>query len=153
MKRFTYQSLILILALCASACAPKSQYLYFHPSVTPESPESLLDKIAEIEKEDFDNIKTVLLAQNKLSSHHLVVIKKAEPFHSHPQSDLWAMALKGEGEFVSGDKRFKVHPGSNIYVPRGVPHKALATGKGPIAALVIFTPPYEGKDTAPVAEK
>ncbi len=139
--------------LSLTGCAAKNEYLYYHPSTTPEAPESLLAKVAEIEKENFDNIKTITLSKNELSTHHLVVVKKEEPLHAHPKSDLWAMCLKGEGEFVLGNKRFKVHPGSSIFVPRGVPHQAISNGKEPIAALVIFTPPYDGKDSVPVAKK
>ena len=135
----------------ASGCTP-NRFLYYHPQVTKTEPVSLVEQAKQIEKQNFDNIKLVTIAKNKLSTHHLVIVKKEEPLHTHATHDLWALCLRGKGELVLGDKRFQIHPGSSVYIPRGVPHKAINRGKEPIAALVIFTPPYDGKDTVPVSK-
>ena len=145
-------SLVLLLGAAVSGCT-KSRYLYYHPDITKEGQISLLEKAAEIEKEKFDNIKVETVAKNELSTHHIVIVKKEEPLHYHATHDGWAICLKGEGEFVIGDKRFPIHPGSSVSIPRGIPHKAIRRGKEPVVAFVIFTPPYDGKDTVPVGRK
>ena len=148
MSRFLLQfSFVLFLSGTASGCVARSSYVYYHPEVTHEGPVFLLEKVKEIEKQNFDNVKLETIAKNELSTHHLVIIKKEEPLHIHAAHDGWAICLKGKGEFVIGDKKFPIHPGSSVFIPRGVPHKAIRRGREPIAAFVIFTPPYDGLDT------
>lgn len=145
----------LLLAVCfLFGCASGGyRFSYYHPEFTKQDPIALLEKVKEIEKQNFDNIHLETIATNELSSHHLVVVKRAEPLHYHAHHDGWAICLKGEGEFVLGDKKFSIHPGSSVYIPSGIRHRAIRHGKEPIAAFVIFTPPYDGKDTIPVEEK
>lgn len=145
MKRFFFL-LVIFLAGCASKPV---NFQYYHPEITPD-PIVLLARVKEIEKENFDNIKLVTLAKNKLSSHHLVIIRNEEPLHYHAKHDGYAMVLRGEGEFLLGDRKFSLKPGSSVFIPRTVHHKAIRRGKEPIAAFVIFTPPYDGKDSIPV---
>lgn len=136
-----------------AGCASKGLPHYYHPEFTKQDPLSLLEKAEEIEKKDFDNIQLETIAQNELSSHHLVVIKKEEPLHYHATHSGWAVVLKGKGEFVLGDRSLQIRPGFSVYIPQGVRHKAARRGKEALAAFVIFTPPYDGKDTVPVEEK
>ena len=142
-----------LLGLLAGCVSRTNPVLYYHPEFTKQDPISLLEKVREIERQDFDNIHLETLAQNRLSSHHLVIIRKGEALHYHAEHDGWAIVLKGKGEFLLGERKFEIHPGSTVYIPRGVRHKAARQGKDAIAAFVIFTPPYDGKDTIPVAEK
>ena len=147
-------SLFFLFALLSAGCASsKNPLSYYHPEFTRQDPVSLLAKAEEVEKQDFENVKLETLAQNELSSHHLVVIKRAEPLHYHAAHDGWAVVLKGEGQFILGDRTFEIHPGSSVYIPRGIRHRAIRRGKDAIAAFVIFTPPYDGKDTVPVEGK
>ncbi len=142
--------LVALLTGCASQTEPPS---YYHPEFTRENAVSLLEKVGEMEKQDFDNVRLETLARNKLSSHHLVVVRKAEPLHYHARHDGWAVVLKGSGTFLLGDRMFEIHPGSSFYIPRGVHHRAIREGKEALAAFVIFTPPFDGKDTIPVEKK
>lgn len=144
---------LLLLPVLAGCTSQKNELKYYHPDFTKPDPISLLEKVREIEKQDFDNVRLETLARNELSSHHLVVVRKAEPLHYHAAHDGWALCLKGEGKFELGQKTFLIHPGSSVYIPRGIPHRAIREGKDAIAAFVIFTPPYDGKDTVPVPEK
>ena len=142
----------IFLAGCHSS--PPS-YSYFNPKLPEEASHSfsLLAKVAQIEKQDFPNIRIETLAKDKLSSHHLVVIREQEPLHYHAKHDAWALVLKGEADFILGDNRIRLVPGSAVYIPRGVHHQATRRGKGALAAFVIFTPPYDGKDMVPVEKE
>ena len=145
-RQFLSGIFLVFLGASITGCA-RTDYLYYHPDSTRENPVSLLEKAKEIEKENFDNVKMETIAANPLSTHHIVIVKKEEPLHTHAAHDAWAICLKGDGELVLGFKKLAIHPGSSVYIPRGVPHKAIRRGKTPIAAFVIFTPPYDGKDT------
>lgn len=154
MKTLKFSLKIFLLFLLFTSCARAgSRPLYYHPEFTKKDPVSLIERVQEIEREDFDNIRLETIAKNKLSTHHLVVIRDAEPLHYHAKHDGWAMVLKGKGEFILGEKRFQIHPGAGFYIPRKVPHQAIRRGREPLAAFVIFTPPYDGKDTVPVHKK
>jgi len=110
-------------------------------------------KVAEIEAKYRENIHLEKIAESALSSHHVVIIRDKEPLHYHADHDGWAIALKGKGDLILGEKKFAIRPGSSVFIPRGIHHKAINRGREPLAAFVIFTPAYDGKDTIPVAEK
>lgn len=122
------------------------------PAGSPE-PAALLARVSEIEKEDFENIRLQTLAENELSSHHLVVIRKEEPLHIHKTHDVWAMVLQGEGSFRLREKTYGLRPGASFFVPRGTAHGARNGGEKPLAVFAILTPPFDGKDTVPVTEE
>ena len=148
MKSFLLLFACLFLGGCA---ADKSSFSYQNPKNIPDTV-FLLERAREIEKKDFENIQLETLAQNELSSHHLVVIRDREPLHYHATHDAWALVIKGKGEFFLGDKWTRFHPGVSFFIPRGVHHQAVSSGKEPLAAFAIFTPPYDGRDMVPVRE-
>jgi len=137
-----------------SGCAT-SEYTssYYHPEFLASIPVSLSARVSEIEKLDFDNLHLETITQDVLSSHHLVVIRKAEPLHQHVEHDVWALVVKGEADFILGEKKMRLRPGSSVFVPRLTPHKATRRGKEVLAAFAIFTPPFDGKDTVRLEEK
>jgi mannose-6-phosphate isomerase-like protein (cupin superfamily) len=144
---------LLVLILLLSGCTlSKTQFSYYHPApqeafkAVSESRRSLLHRVKELGREEFENIRLETLAENELSSHHLVIIRQGEPLHYHAQHDGWAMVLKGRGEFLLGQSRFRLSPGSSFFIPRGTVHQAVNEGQEPLAAFVIFTPPYDGTD-------
>ena len=149
MRFLSFVSAVLCLFIAGCATKPLS-ISYYHPGLGEKKVSSLLDKVSQIEAQDFENIKLETLATDKFSSHHLVVIRKMEPYHYHATHDVWALILQGEGEFILGEKRFKIFPGASFFVPRSVRHQATSQGKVPLAAFAIFTPPFDGKDTIPV---
>lgn len=144
---------LVFLSLLAGCAASRQNFSYYHPNAKTPFIASLLEKVSVVEKEDFENLRMETLATNPLSSHHLVVIRREEPLHYHAAHDGWALVLKGEADFLLGESGMKLSPGSSVYLPRGIKHKAVRTGGEPVAALVIFTPAYDGKDVVPVEEK
>jgi len=139
--------LVFIVWLGPGCASQKQDFPYYHPAVNSERPVSLLSRVLEIERMEFENIHLETVAQDRLSSQHLVVIRKEEPRHYHAEHDLWVTVLKGEGEFWLEGTRFPIHPGSSIFIPRGGRHRATNEGKTSLAAFVIATPPYDGRDT------
>lgn len=140
--------LLILLAGCITKRAPLT---YFHPQIGEEKPHDLLHQAAELEREDFENIRFKTIAQNTFSSHHLVIIKKEEPVHYHERHDLWFLVLKGKGNILLKEKTLKLYPGTSAFVPAGMWHRVKREGIEPLAALVIFTPPFEGEDNIRVS--
>lgn len=141
------------LAVLLTGCVSRNPFSYYHPLTAPGQISSLLKRVEEIESQKFENIKMETLVDNGLSSHHLVVIRDQEPLHYHADHDGWAQVLKGEADFLLDQTWMKLEPGSSVYIPRGMRHKALRRGPGALSAFVIFTPSYDGKDIVPVEEK
>jgi mannose-6-phosphate isomerase-like protein (cupin superfamily) len=49
-------------------------------------------------------------------------------------------------------RRIDLSVGDIVYIPRGAVHYFVNTASEPTDAFVVFSPPFDGKDTAP-AEK
>ena len=151
MRILAFASFIFCAFLAGCATKP-SAISYYHPALGEKEVSSLLDKVSQVEAQDFENIKIETLATDEFSSHHLVVIRKMEPYHYHATHDVWALVLKGTGELILGKQAFKIRPGASFFIPAGVRHQATHQGKEPLAAFAIFTPAFDGKDTIPVED-
>jgi len=44
--------------------------------------------------------------------------------HSHKYSEEIIYVLSGKGEYVIGDKRIRIEPGTSLLIPPGIKHKA-----------------------------
>lgn len=62
----------------------------------------------------------------------------------HRRTKEWFMVLSGRGRGVIGGRRVNFKPGVIVYMPPGVPHRMM-TGKNPMEALVVFSPPLKLK--------
>jgi mannose-6-phosphate isomerase-like protein (cupin superfamily) len=92
------------------------------------------------------------LWRSESSSTHVVQIRTEEKMHTHQNHDLVAILQKGSGTLYIGSSALAMAPGSVASVPRGVPHAFVNDSTEPAAAFVVFTPPFDGKDTVPVEQ-
>jgi mannose-6-phosphate isomerase-like protein (cupin superfamily) len=51
---------------------------------------------------------------------------------------------------MMGQSRFDLTAGDVFFIPRNTPHYFVNTSPEPAAAFVVFSPPFDGKDTVPV---
>lgn len=112
------------------------------------------DKTFIIEKEQLswsDGIGRKELYRTQDLSFHLVRIDTGEKPHIHQKHDLFVIILKGKGIFFVGDKKYDMKKGDSVFVPKGTPHYFLAQG-GSVYAIVIFNPPFDGKDSIEVQQ-
>jgi mannose-6-phosphate isomerase-like protein (cupin superfamily) len=79
-------------------------------------------------------------------SNHIVVIQSHELPHRHNRHDATVVLLQGRGTIVIGKERRQVRPGAVLFIPRGTIHHFTNTARGPSVALVVFAPPFDGKD-------
>jgi mannose-6-phosphate isomerase-like protein (cupin superfamily) len=97
-----------------------------------------------------ENIKVTTLGQGQGVSHHIVQIRDRESPHFHKAHDGTVTVISGHGYLVMSDKRIQLSAGDIVYVPRGVVHYYVNRGFEPTIAFVVFSPPFDGKDTVPV---
>lgn len=92
------------------------------------------------------------LSRSESSSTHIVQIRQAEALHTHERHDLVAVLQKGRGVLRMGSRELRLSPGSVAVIPRGTPHSFVNETPEPAAAFVVFSPPFDGEDTVPIAE-
>ncbi len=71
---------------------------------------------------------------------HRVPAGYAPPRHVHADQDEVFLVLDGAFTVVCGDRTWQAHPGSLVFLPRGVPHGFAVSGDGPGRTLLINAP-------------
>lgn len=97
-----------------------------------------------------ENTRVDLIASGATASIHVVQLRKAENPHIHAGHDLRVVIIRGRGVMVIDRKKITAGVGSVFEIERGTRHYFVNEGPTPAAALVTFTPPYDGKDMIPV---
>jgi oxalate decarboxylase/phosphoglucose isomerase-like protein (cupin superfamily) len=64
-------------------------------------------------------------------------------YHTVPEEVYYV--LKGSGEMILGEKRLKLKPGLAIYIPPGMYHAPINTGKEPLIIAFFHAPPETGE--------
>jgi quercetin dioxygenase-like cupin family protein len=99
-----------------------------------------------------ENIKITNLGQGQGASHHVVQIRDREPPHIHRLHDVTVILTRGRGYLIMDGRRIQLTEGDIVHIPRGVPHYYVNTAPHPAVAFVIFSPPFDGKDTIPLKQ-
>jgi quercetin dioxygenase-like cupin family protein len=76
----------------------------------------------------------------------------APPVHTHPNTDETFFVASGELTCRLGDREVQVHPGGLVFVPRGTPHTAWATGTGTLMGMIVISPGDAEHEFVPVEE-
>jgi quercetin dioxygenase-like cupin family protein len=97
-----------------------------------------------------ENIRICLVRQSERSSVHLVQVRKGEKPHIHEAHDMSVFVLRGYGEMTIGHETKTIREGDVAHVSAGVRHYFTNRCTSPAVAVVIFSPPFDGKDTKPV---
>jgi mannose-6-phosphate isomerase-like protein (cupin superfamily) len=141
--------LLISLACALFSCAPAHR-LYLHDG--SRITRSDLDRVlAENPMAPGENIKVTGLGAGPAASHHLVQVRDREAPHIHREHDGTVVLLRGKGFLMMGQSRLDLGTGDVVFIPRNTPHYFVNTSPEPAAAFVVFSPPFDGKDTVPVA--
>ena len=97
-----------------------------------------------------ENIKITTLGGGQDVSHHIVQVRDREAPHWHKNHDGTVVMMKGRGYLMMENRRIDLSVGDVVYIPRGVAHYYVNNASEPAVAFVIFSPPFDGKDTIPV---
>jgi mannose-6-phosphate isomerase-like protein (cupin superfamily) len=118
-----------------------------HLALRYEKGWDLRDLDAILERAPAGDTAVVSLGRTAWVSHHLAVVRTEEQPHYHRFHDLTVVLLRGEGVLNVEQKRIAMKAGDVVHVQRGVPHFFRNGGKAPAAAFVVFSPPFDGRDT------
>ena len=98
-------------------------------------------------------VSVTTLGNTAWVSHHVAVVRTEEKPHYHRFHDLTVTVLRGEGVLNVGTRAIRMKPGDVAHVHRGTPHFFRNTGEEPAAAFVVFSPPFDGRDTVTAKEE
>jgi mannose-6-phosphate isomerase-like protein (cupin superfamily) len=144
-------------------CVLAGLFLFFFLACAP-APQIFLQYGTEFKQADFEkvlaenplgaseSIKITTLGQGQGVSHHVVQVRDREKPHMHKFHDGTVMMVKGRGYLMMDNRRIDLSAGDIVYIPRGAVHYFVNTAGEPAVAFVIFSPPFDGKDTVPVAK-
>lgn len=96
-----------------------------------------------------ENIRVSLLNKTEQASVHLVQVRGNERAHVHQTHDMNVFVVCGFGDMVIGSETIRVREGDVVLVPAGVRHRFINRARSPSVAVVVFSPPFDGKDTVP----
>lgn len=137
-----------VLAGCATQRS--THYWYGNGAIRREQIEDVLRQDALPPNE---NMRVTNLGVSASTSHHIVQVRFAEALHIHKDHDLTVIVYRGQGKFRLGGEVIPLKQGDVVLVPRGVPHAFQNTAATPTAAIVVFTPAFDGNDTVPVRDQ
>lgn len=83
-------------------------------------------------------------------SHHLAVVRTAETPHYHRFHDMTVVVLRGRGMLHVDGRIVPMKVGDVAHVHRGAPHMFVNESREPAAALVVFSPAFDGRDRVSV---
>lgn len=99
------------------------------------------------------DVNVITLGNTAWVSHHVAVVRTEEKPHYHRFHDLTVTVLRGEGVLNVGTRAVRMKAGDTAHVHRGTPHFFRNTGEDPAAAFVVFSPPFDGRDTVTAREE
>ena len=146
MKRLVVLTTVGFLALPGWAGPNRSVILSGEPSPSVNLNTWLKENRAKPE----EAIKITQLGATAHQSQHIVQIRDHEKPHVHKEHDLTAFVLQGSGTLTVGKEEFPVKAGDVISIPKGTPHHYQKGSRKPTIVYVVFSPPFDGKDTVPV---
>ena len=134
--------------IALASCEPAHEFYLRYGNQLTES------ELARVLKENplgpQDNIKITTLGQGSTVSHHVVQIRDREAPHVHKNHDLTVVVLRGKGPIVIDQEQRFLGVGDVVFIPRDTVHYFTNASPDPAVALVVFSPPFDGKDTVPV---
>ena len=92
------------------------------------------------------------LGRSDTASFHIVQVRTQEPPHVHEDHDAVVRIERGHGTLYLGTHELHLVPGSILNIPRGIRHYFVNDSPQPTVAFVVFSPPFDGKDTVLVTE-
>jgi len=140
------RSLLVLLAValcagCAVTSANPTISLRYEKGIDSNDLTSLMRRAAP------GPVGIVDLGHTAWVSEHIAVVREGEVPHYHRFHDLTVVVLRGEGVMDIEGKRFAMKAGDVVHINRGVRHYFRNSSKDPAASFVVFSPPFDGRDT------
>jgi putative monooxygenase len=87
--------------------------------------------------------------KNRVDSQHIVAgltifePGEASTSHNHPESEEVDIIIRGSGILKEGDEEVAFEEGAWMFIPTGVFHQHVNTGKEPLWLIWMYSPPGE----------
>jgi mannose-6-phosphate isomerase-like protein (cupin superfamily) len=147
LRRFSARAFAFLILPLVFACSTRPQMALQYGT---EFKQAEVDKVlAENPLGAGENIKITTLGKGEGVSHHLVQVRDREEPHIHKIHDGTVVMMKGRGYLMLENRRIDLSTGDIVYIPRGAVHSLVNTVTEPAVAFVVFSPPFDGKDTLP----
>ncbi|MGH7860029.1 MAG: cupin domain-containing protein, partial [Candidatus Binatia bacterium] len=98
-------------------------------------------------------VEVLKLGNTAWVSHHVAIVRTEERPHYHRFHDLTVSLLQGEGILNVDQRQIEMKEGDVAHINRGTPHFFRNSGKNPAVSFVIFSPPFDGRDTVSAKEE
>ncbi len=143
-------ALALIGAVCVvtagSATAKKKRKPYTPPKIDAQALTTMLQHFDKVEKQEHPWGWIRWLMNDKLDrkskmTFGIVQINadQTNPLHVHPNCEEHIYVLSGSCEHRIGSQTITLKAGDVLRIPRGVPHKAETSKKGPMQAVIVYS--------------
>lgn len=96
--------------------------------------------------EDFENIQSILLSDDSLSTAFLISVRHRVPLHYHEYHSEHVFILEGHGIMELGADTLNIFPGVHLHIPAGTRHSVWVNSDNPLKAISIQTPHFDGTD-------
>jgi mannose-6-phosphate isomerase-like protein (cupin superfamily) len=144
MKHASIVAIFCVLLLAGCAASPR---VLLHDPPRAESVAALVERSLLPPGE---NIRATEVGRGESSSVHLVQIRDREKPHVHARYDLTVVVAEGRGRLWLAGEELPMRAGDAVFIPRGTPHFFVNEGTEPAAAIVVFSPAFNGPDSQPV---
>ena len=143
--------MLLIVAICvvtagAAATGKKKRKPYTPPKIDAKALTTMLQHFDKVEKEEHPWGWIRWLMNRKLDrkskmTFGIVQINadQTNPVHVHPNCEEHIYVLSGSCEHKIGSQTVTLKTGDVLRIPRGVPHKAETSKKGPMQAVIVYS--------------
>ena len=148
LRKFSRCSFALIVLPLVFSCAPAPRVSLQYGTELKQADISKV--LADNPLGASENIKITTLGQGPGVSHHLVQVRDREKPHLHKFHDGTVIMIRGQGYLMMENRRIDLSASDIVYIPRGAVHYFVNTAGLPSVAFVVFSPPFDGKDTVPV---
>jgi mannose-6-phosphate isomerase-like protein (cupin superfamily) len=128
--------------LLLAGCAARPHALLHDP---PRA-EAIAGLIARSPLPPGENIRPTEIGRGESSSAHLIQVRDGEKPHVHTRYDLTVVVVEGRGSLWLADQKLPMKTGDVAFIPRGTRHYFINEGRVPAAAIVVFSPPFDGPD-------
>ena len=103
---------------------------------------------------DFKKSFRVIRGNARAQAAQMVIAPgKAEgdPRNRHRGADQWLYVVAGRGDALVKRRRYKLVPGTLIFIAKGERHEIKNTGRAPLRTLNFYAPPAYSKSGEPLS--
>ncbi len=114
-------------------------------------PGRIYDTSGALTPEEGANLTAAVVGSYDSASVHHLRVEQGVKRHFHRVHDETVVVLSGRGRMTVGEETREIGPGTVLLLPRGVRHDLTVT-EGPMEAVSIFSPRFDGEDRIFVEE-